>query len=167
VTLTLDREPGFSTLAVAPSLDYLERAYDEAKYGRMSQAPYLEAHSEGGKVHVHVQYVTGSNEAGRDSLPDLVVRILDAQLPGFGGTVTGKTVLLPSDLEKSFGWPHGQMHHAEPSLDQWLWMRPAPELARYATPIDGLLLCGPAMHPGGWFPGACGYHAARRALGNP
>jgi phytoene dehydrogenase-like protein len=164
VTLALDREPGFSILAIAPSLDYLERAYDDAKYGRLSRQPYLEAHGEGRQVQVHVQYLNGSADAARDSVADLVVRTLDAHLPGFGGAVTSNVVLLPSDLEKSFGWPDGQMHHAEPLLDQWLWMRPTPELAHYRTPIGGLYLCGPAMHPGGWMPGACGYHAAREAL---
>jgi len=164
MTLALDREPGFSTLAIAPSLDYLEHAYDDAKYGRVSRQPYLEAQGEGRQVQVHVQYLNGSADAARDAVADLVVRTLDAHLPGFGGAVTGKAVLLPSDLERSFGWPDGQMHHAEPLLDQWLWMRPTPELARYRTPIDGLYLCGPALHPGGWMPGACGYHAAREAL---
>ena len=159
VTLALDREPGFSTLAIAPSLDYLEKAYDDVKYGRMSQQPYLEAQVENRTVRVHVQYVP-KDAVARDSLADSVVRMLDARTPGFGGAVTGRTVLLPSDLEKAFGWPEGQVHHAEPTLDQWLWMRPTPELARYRTPIRGLYLCGPAMHPGGWFPGACGYHAA-------
>jgi phytoene dehydrogenase-like protein len=76
-------------------------------------------------------------------------------------------VLAPADLESRFGWPQGQMQHAELALDQWLWMRPIPELARYRTPIAGLVLCGPAMHPGGWAPGACGHHAARQALHEP
>jgi phytoene dehydrogenase-like protein len=163
VRLELDRDPGFSALAIAPSLDYLERAYDDAKYGRVSREPYVEARVENRAVRVHVQYVP-KDAAARDTLGDLVVRMLDAHVPGFGGAVTGRTVLLPSDLEKQFGWPEGQLHHAEPALDQWLWMRPTPELARYRTPIDGLHLCGPAMHPGGWLPGACGYHAARQVL---
>ena len=98
-----------------------------------------------------------ADAAARESLGDLVARTL-------GVTAAQKTVLLPADLEKAFGWPEGQMHHAEPALDQWLWMRPTPELARYRTPIGGLFLCGPAMHPGGWMPGACGYHAAREVL---
>ena len=160
VTLELDRDPGFSTLAIAPSLDYLEKAYDDVKYGRLSQQPYVEARAEGNSVQVHVQYVPYSaGEAVRDSVADLVVRLV-----GFGDAVAGKKTLLPSDLENAFGWPEGQMHHAEPALDQWLWMRPTPELARYRTPIGGLYLCGPAMHPGGWFNGACGYLAAKQAL---
>ena len=160
VTLELDRDPGFSALAVAPSLDYLEKAYDDVKYGRTSRQPYVEARAEGRKVHVHVQYVpSAADEAARESLADLVVRML-----GLGEAVAGKKVLLPSDLESSFGWPQGQMHHAEPALDQWLWMRPTPELAHYRTPIARLYLCGAGTHPGGWFNGACGYLAAKRAL---
>jgi phytoene dehydrogenase-like protein len=167
-TFELDREPGSSTLAIAPSLDYLEKAYDDVKYGRVSRQPYVEARVEGRKVHVHVQYVPSKvQDTAREALADLIVRMLEANQPGFASSVTRKTVLLPSDLENEFGWPEGQMHHAEPALDQWLWMRPTPELARYRTPISGLFLCGPAMHPGGWMPGACGYHAARQVMKEP
>jgi phytoene dehydrogenase-like protein len=167
--LELDREPGFSTLAIAPSLDYLEKAYDDVKYGRVSQQPYVEARAEGRKVYVHIQYVPYKNldGAAREALAERIIQTIDAHQPGFGGTVARTTVLPPSDLENAFGWPEGQMHQAEPALDQWLWMRPTPELARYRTPIGGLYLCGPAMHPGGWMPGACGYHAARQALKDP
>jgi phytoene dehydrogenase-like protein len=73
-------------------------------------------------------------------------------------------VLAPPDLEARFGWRQGQRQQAELALDQWLWMRPIPELARYRTPIGGFYLCGAANHPGAWAPGAGGYHAARQAL---
>ena len=166
VRLKLDRAPGFSTLAIAPSLDYLERAHDDAKYGCASREPYLEACAENRSVEVHVQYVPKENNgaAERDALVELVLRRIEAHVPGFSSAVTRRSVLFAPDLEQTLGWPEGQMHHAEPLLDQWLWMRPTPELARYRTPIDGLYLCGAAMHPGGWMPGACGYHCARQAL---
>ena len=170
VTLTLDRAAGFETLAIAPSLDHLERAHDDAKYGRVSQQPYIEARAGNPGVHAHVQFApyalagTSWDDAHRAALAELVVRTLDERVPGFGARVTARSVLGPPDLESRFGWPEGQMHHAEPALDQWLWMRPTPDLARYRTPIAGLYLCGSAMHPGGWLPGACGYHAARQAL---
>jgi phytoene dehydrogenase-like protein len=159
VRLTLDRAPGFSTLAIAPSLDFLERAYDDVKYGRISRDPYLEARAGDKTVDVHVQYVPGKAPTGQEALADLVARQL-----GLGSSVTGRTVSFPQELERTLGWPEGQMHHAEPALDQWLWMRPTPELARYRTPIGGLYLCGPATHPGGWMPGLCGFHAAKEAL---
>jgi phytoene dehydrogenase-like protein len=170
VLLTLDRAPGFSTLAIAPSLDYLERAYDDAKYGGVSHHPYIEARAGDRSVHAHVQFapyaLAGASwdDTLRAELADRVVRVLDEHAPGLGASVSARNVLAPPDLERQFGWPQGQVHHAEPALDQWLWMRPTPELARYRTPIRGLYLCGPAMHPGAWLPGASGYHAAKQAL---
>jgi len=170
VKLLLDRAPGFSALVVAPSLDYLERAYDDAKYGRVSKEPYVEARVEDRTVHVHLQYAPYAlaggtwDEARRGALGELAIRHLSEHLAGLRDALIGRNVLSPRDLEDKLGWPEGQMHHAELALDQWLWMRPTPELARYRTLISGLYLCGPAMHPGGWVPGACGYRAARQAL---
>jgi phytoene dehydrogenase-like protein len=173
VTLTLDRRPGFSTLVLARSLDDLERAYDDAKYGRVSTRPYVEARSAealaGGRhrVHVHAQYAPYRpadgewNDARRAKLGDAVVEMLSSHLPA----VAERTVLSPRDLEEAYGWPEGQAHHAELALDQVLWMRPIPALARYATPIEGLYLCGPAMHPGAGIAGATGANAARVILG--
>lgn len=169
VTLTVDREPGFSTLVLAPSLDDLEHAYDDAKYGRVSARPYLEARSaeplaDGRhRLHVHVQYAPYTladgewDDARRAALGDLVVETLSPHLPA----VVERTVLAPPDLEEAYRWPEGQAHHAELALDQVLWMRPVPALARYATPIEGLYLCGPSMHPGGGIAGAAGANAAR------
>ena len=144
VTLALDHAPEFSTLAIAPSLDYLERAHDDSKYGRASQQPYIEARAEDRNVHAHVQFapyaLNGAtwDEAQRAALADVVVRTLEAHVPGISAAVTARSVLAPPDLESRFGWPEGQVHHAEPALDQWLWMRPVPDLARYRTPIAGL-----------------------------
>jgi phytoene dehydrogenase-like protein len=172
VTLTLDRAPGFSTLVLAPSLDDIERAYDDAKYGRVSTRPYLEARSAAPladgrhRVDVHVQYAPyaladgGWDDPRRAALGDLVVEMLSPHLPA----VVERTVLAPPDLEEAHGWPEGQAHHAELALDQVLWMRPVPALARYATPIEGLYLCGPSMHPGGGIAGAAGANAARVIL---
>jgi phytoene dehydrogenase-like protein len=83
-------------------------------------------------------------------------------LPGLGDAQA--STLWPKDLERLHGWPRGQPYHAELALDQALWMRPLPELARYKTPIEGLWLCGPGTHPGGGVPGASGYHCARAIL---
>jgi len=161
VTLELDRSPGFSTLAIAPSLDYLERACDDAKYGGVSRLPYLEACcDERHRVEVHVQYVPfGVEDAG---LVERVVKALSAHLGG--AAVAARAVSMPADLEEREGWPGGQLHHAELTLDQALWMRPVPQLARYRTPIAGLWLCGPAMHPGGGIAGACGWNCAGEIL---
>ena len=99
-----------------------------------------------------------------ESLGDLAVEMLSPHLQG--AAIVQRTALSPLDLEESAGWPEGQAHHAEPTLDQMLWMRPLPSLARYRTPIEGLWLCGPAMHPGAAAPGAAGASAAREMLRN-
>jgi phytoene dehydrogenase-like protein len=160
--LQLDRSPGFSALALAPSLDYLERAYDHAKHGRVSREPYLEARCDGqNRMEVLVQYAPYGVDCS--NLKDAVLALLsehwgDAQ-------PQHSEFLAPRELEEFEGWPEGQPHHAELSLDQALWMRPLPELARYRTPIEGLWLCGPAMHPGAGIAGAAGLHCAHAILG--
>ena len=177
VRLGFARPPGFTTLALAPSLDYLEKAYDDAKYGRVSAQPYLEARAAGGdderadaRVDVDVQYAPYAlsdgvwDETRRSALGKHVVEVLDHAVPGLGAGVTTMEVLAPSDLETRYGYPEGQMHHAELALDQSLWMRPLPDWASYRTPIRGLYLCGPGTHPGGAIGGAAGANAARVAL---
>ncbi|HXF67387.1 MAG TPA: NAD(P)/FAD-dependent oxidoreductase [Burkholderiales bacterium] len=175
VVLALERAPAFRRLVVAPSLDYLERAHDEAKYGRVSQAPYLEAvdgdESPDGRqrLHVRAQYVPHAlaperwNEERRRALGAAVREALRRHAPELGEAAVER-VLAPPDLEALHGWPEGQPQHAELALDQVLWMRPHPALARYRTPVAGLYLCGPAMHPGGDIAGAAGANAAREIL---
>jgi phytoene dehydrogenase-like protein len=175
VTLALDRAPGFSTLIVAPALDYLERAYDHAKHGRVSQAPYLEARNgdrtaDGRhRLDVHVQYAPYKlahgewDDGRRRALGESVVKVLSEQGVDCGSAVITR-VVSPRDFEQEYGFPEGQIEHAEPGLDQLFWMRPVPALARYRTPIGGLYLCGPGTHPGGSVAGACGYNAAREIL---
>ena len=143
-------------VVVAPSLDYLERAYDEVKYGRVSREPYLEAYSSPQGLEVHFQYVP------QDTTDDLTA-MARRLLPGLENAQVG-SILGPADLEREQGWPEGQPYHAELALDQALWMRPLPELAQYRTPIQGLWLCGPATHPGGGIAGAAGYNCARAIL---
>ena len=167
-TLTLDHAPPSGTLVIAPSLDYLERAYDDAKYRRCSREPYLEARANGDRrLGVHVQYAPYSlvdgdwDGARRAAIGQRVIELLSPQL---GAAVVECQVLTPRELEATHGWPEGQVHHAELALDQLLWMRPTPALARYRTPINGLHLCGPGMHPGAGVAGAAGAHAARLIL---
>ena len=152
MSLQLDRAPGFSTLVLAPSLDYLERAYDHLKYGRISAQPFLEARcSPDNCIEVNVQFVPpAARDAG--ALAGAVMQLLSPHLGG--AAVTQQEMLLPRDLEAP----------AELSLDQALWMRPIPQLARYRTPIGGLWLCGASMHPGDGIAGAAGYNCAGEIL---
>ena len=148
--------PTNGNLVLAPSLDYLERAYDEVKHGRVSRAPYLEAYSSPRGLEVHFQYVSqNANEDFAATAQRLLPGLENAKLV---------SILGPADLEREEGWPQGQPYHAELALDQALWMRPLPELSRYKTPIGGLWLCGPAMHPGGGVAGAVGYNCAHAIL---
>jgi phytoene dehydrogenase-like protein len=172
LSLRLDRAPGFAHLVLAPSLEHLERAADDAKYGRASGAPWLEARSDGtDRVQAEAQCVPYAlaegawDEARASTLGDRLVRMLSPHLDG--ATILEHELQLPADLERCEGWPEGQSHHAEPTLDQMLWMRPLPELARYRTPIEGLFLCGSGMHPGGGFPGTAGYLCAREVAVGP
>jgi phytoene dehydrogenase-like protein len=169
------RSPGFGALTTAVSLDALERAYDHAKYGAISEHPYLEACVRGGSgegvhVDIDVQYAPYRlsdgvwDAARRNALAERAVRTLDAAAPGFAKLVTACTVLAPPDLETRYGFPEGQAEHAEPALDQLLWMRPIPDWSSYRTPIAGLYLCGPGTHPGAAIAGAAGANAARIML---
>ncbi len=170
VLLTVARDPGFRSLAVAPSLEYLERAYDDAKYGVVSRQPYLEARTENGRVLVHVQYVPyaladgGWDDARRRALGDLVVERLAEHAPALGQAVTGREVLTPRDLADREGLTEGNAYHGELTLDQVLFMRPVPGWSRYRTPVPGLYLCGSGAHPGGGIAGAAGRLAARQIL---
>jgi phytoene dehydrogenase-like protein len=147
--LELDEPPDWETLTLAPALDYVERAYDDVKYGRASSQPWLDLVANGKTVEVHLQYAP-RGKAGEECIAQLVA----PHLPG---------IWRCTPLAPPADWPEGQPHHAELALDQALWMRPLPELAGYRTPIKGLWLDGPAMHPG--IPGVCGYNCAREIGG--
>ena len=144
--LALDEPPDWETLTLAPSLDYVERAYDDVKYRRSSTQPWLDLIANGNTVDVHMQYAPhGLAEE------ECIAQLVAPHLPG---------VWRCTRLSPPADWPDAQPHHAELALDQALWMRPLPELAGYRTPINGLWLAGPAMHPG--IPGVCGYNCARQ-----
>jgi len=194
VSLALDRLPDFTALPgpgphlhgailISPALDYLERAYDDAKYGRVSRRPYLAvtlptasdpALAPPGKhvLSALVQYAPyhlrdGTwDDARREALGDAVVEALSAYAPNLAGTILHRQVLTPLDLEQTYGLSEGHIYHGELTLDQILFMRPAPGWAHYRTPIQNLYLCGAGTHPGGGVNGAPGYHAAREILKN-
>ena len=143
-TLALESARGYSTLCLAPSLTYLERGYDDAKYGRDSAAPYVEVQKTDGRLEVHVQFVAPGNH---EELSKTVARLLKVQ---------------PNQLQLQAA--SESLYHGELTLDQILFMRPVPGWSRYRTPIAGLYLCGSGTHPGGGIPGAAGRNAARGIL---
>ncbi|MGD0617986.1 MAG: NAD(P)/FAD-dependent oxidoreductase [Bryobacteraceae bacterium] len=169
-----------ATMHICPSVEYVERAWDDAKYGRPSQSPLLEmtvptmydstlAPPGRHVMGIFLQYAPytlaeGTWDELREPFADRVFDIIDEYAPGFRSLIEHKQVLTPLDLERRFGITGGNIFHGEMSLDQMFVMRPAPGAARYRTPINGLFLCGSGAHPGGGVMGAPGYNAAREML---
>jgi phytoene dehydrogenase-like protein len=186
--LALDRAPQFTgldaallggRLLIAPSLDYLERAYNHSKYGEYSAAPSIEitvpsihdAELAPAGAHVlsavvqYVPYALASGwERARQPLIDLIVDRIEQFAPGLRRTITASELLTPADVEREFRIVGGHWHHGELALDQFLMVRPVPGAAQYATPMAGLYLCGAGCHPGGGVMGTAGRNAARQIL---
>jgi phytoene dehydrogenase-like protein len=169
-------------LLIAPSLEYLERAFNHSKYGEFSVAPGIEITlptvNDAGMApkgrHVLsavVQYApydlksTGGWDQGRQPFADVVIDTLERYAPGLRKLVSACQVLAPPDIEREFRITGGHWHHAELALDQFFMMRPLPGAAQYQTPVEGLYLCGAGCHPGGGVMGTAGRNAARQVLG--
>jgi phytoene dehydrogenase-like protein len=157
------------TAVIAPTLKYLERAYDSTKYGEMSQQPYLEVTTSGTDVAVHFQFATYSlrNAEWNSMRPELEKRALDTlalHFPAFKGSVQAVQSVTPVDLEQSWGLTEGDLNHGQLILDQIFFMRPLPGWSNHRTPIDGLHLCGSGLHGGGGISGTPGRNAARVLL---
>jgi phytoene dehydrogenase-like protein len=167
-------------IRICPSLEYLERAYDDAKYGRISAEPYLDIviptildpslAPDGRQVmSVTMQYAPYALSDGewndqREALGDLVVETLAQYAPDIKELVLHRQVLSPLDWEATYGLTEGSIYQGQMGMDQLLVMRPVPGWSRYRTPIKNLYLCGAAAHPGGGVSGAPGYNAAREIL---
>jgi len=168
-------------ISISPSLEYVEQASDAAKYGRVSEAPYLEAViptvtepdlAPAGKhcMSVLVQYApyhlreASWDPAAADSLADAVVATLGRYAANLPGSVEARHVLTPAGMEQRWALQEGSIFQGEMTLDQLFFARPVAGWARYRTPIDGLYLCGSGSHPGGGVTGTSGYLAARRIL---
>jgi phytoene dehydrogenase-like protein len=172
-------------LVVAPSTAYLDAAADAAKYGRMSEAPWLEATlpslvdpllvdgaQASGVRHVMSVIVQsapyrlheGDWESRREELGDRVLAVLETVAPGISRMVVARQVVTPLDLERQQGMSGGHPMHLEPGLDQWFAWRPLLGWARYRMPVEGLYLCGAGAHPGGGITGLPGRAAARAVL---
>jgi len=193
VNLALDSLPEFSCrkgagphltgdVAIAPSVEYLETAYEEAKYGDFSKRPYLNVVipstvdptvAPPGKhvMSIFVQYAPYALKEGPESWPakreafgDAVIDTLAEYMPGLKEKILHRHVLTPWDLEKEYGLTEGNIFHGELSLEQLFFLRPVAGHARYRTPVKGLWLCASGVHPGGGIMGAPGANAAREML---
>ncbi len=167
-------------ILIAPSLDYLERASDDAKYGRISRRPILDAViptltdpslAPAGKhilsvtaQHAPYSLKEGSWEEQAPELADLIIGTLAQYAPGLQESVLHQRILTPLDWERDYGLSEGSIHQGEMGLDQMLFMRPMAGCGQYRSPVKGLYLCGAGTHPGGGVTGAPGFNAAREIL---
>jgi len=169
-----------ATMHICPNIEYVERAWDDAKYGRPSERPLLEltiptmydsSLAPAGRhiMGIFLQYAPytlrdGSWDELREPFGDRVVGLLEEYIPNIRSIIEARQVLTPLDLERRFGITGGNIFHGEMSLDQMFVMRPVAGWARYRTPVAGLFLCGSGAHPGGGVMGAPGYNCAREML---
>ena len=192
VNLALDGLPDFTALpgagphlrgaiSMSPSVDYMERAYDDAKYGRYSRRPYIDivipsltdpSVAPPGKhvMSCFVQYAPydlrgGSWDDEREAFGDTVIETISEHAPNLKDRILHRQVLTPLDFERDFGLSEGNIFQGELTLEQLFFLRPAPGWADYRTPIRGLFMCGSAAHPGGGIMAAPGRNAAMKALG--
>ncbi|MCP3958093.1 MAG: NAD(P)/FAD-dependent oxidoreductase [bacterium] len=188
VKLALDRAPRFSgapedpagRIQIGAHLDELEQAFDDTKYGRLGERPYLDIQipsiadpslAPDGK-HVLSAWVQFPPydlrdrgwEGAKDDLAAIVEKRIEDHAPGFSESILAREVASPVDLEERYGMTGGCLYHVEPALDQFLYLRPMPRWAGYQMPIEGLYLCGSGTHGGGGLTGLAGRNAARRVL---
>jgi|tagenome__1003787_1003787.scaffolds.fasta_scaffold20938177_2 phytoene dehydrogenase-like protein len=168
-----------TSLAICPSVDYLERAWQDATRGVPAEGPYIEVEvptaidptltDDGSTVlTMFTQYGPHAAEdwpdGAREAYAQRCLELLGRYAPNVPGAVEHYEVLAPPDLERIFGLVGGSIFQGEQGLDQMAFMRPSPMLAQYATPVDGLYLCGAGTHPGGGVIAAGGHNAAQRVL---
>lgn len=193
LNLALSALPSFSSLNgadaksklsgrihIGPNIDYLERAFDAAKYGEFSPAPYMDitiptladstlAPKDAHVMSIHVQFAPyklkeGDWNSRREEFADNVVSQLTSYAPDLKNLIIGRHIITPLDLEQIYGLSGGHITHGEQSLDQFFTFRPLIGWAQYRTPIKGLYLCGAGTHPGGGITGGSGMNAAREIL---
>jgi phytoene dehydrogenase-like protein len=193
INLALDGLPNFraipgdnlqphhkTTMHICPSIDYVEHAWDDSKYGEPSKRPLIEmtipttyddSIAPPGKhiMGIFLQYTPYKlRDANwhdvKEAYADRVMDLIEEYAPGFKSLVRHRQVLSPLDLEEIYGLTGGNIFHGEMSLGQLYFLRPVPGWARYKTPVRGLYLCGSGTHPGGGVMGAPGYNAAREIL---
>jgi phytoene dehydrogenase-like protein len=194
VNLALGELPDFTCLpgrgahlrgaiSISPSVDYLERAYDDAKYGEISRQPYMDivipsmidpGMAPPGKhvMSIFVQYAPyhvngGWTDERREALGDTVVDTLAQYAPNLKRAILHRQVVTPADIERVVGLAEGNIFQGELSLQQMFFLRPVPAWAKYRTPLAGLYQCGAGTHPGGGVMGASGRNAALQILGAP
>jgi len=154
------------TIVLAPSIKYLEHAYDAAKYGGISEKPYLEVTTSGNVVSVHFQFAPyalkhGSWNMENGTVEKLAIETLSGYFPNLRSSIKNTKTITPKELEEVYGLTEGDLNHGQLMLDQFLFMRPIPGWSNHKTPIDNLYLCGSGVHGGGGVSGAAGRNVVK------
>jgi phytoene dehydrogenase-like protein len=154
------------TVALAPSIKYLEQAYDAAKYHSISEKPYLEVTTSGNIVSIHFQfaaYKLKNSEWKVESanVEKIAVNTLAEYFPNLKSSIKNTKTLTPQDLESTYGLTEGDLNHGQIMLDQFMFMRPIPGWSNHKTPIDNLYLCGSGVHGGGGVSGVSGRNVVK------
>jgi phytoene dehydrogenase-like protein len=154
------------TVVFAPSIKYLEKAYDTAKYGEISEKPYLEVTTTGNVISIHFQYApyilkNGDWKSENEKVEKLAIDILSEHFPNLKSQISNLKTITPKDLEDEHGLTEGDLNHGQLMLDQFLFMRPIPGWSNHKTPIDNLYLCGSGVHGGGGVSGAAGRNVVK------
>jgi phytoene dehydrogenase-like protein len=169
-------------ISISPNIDYLERAYDDAKYGRYSRKPYMDmtipsmidpTMAPPGKhvmsvfcAYAPYDLADGTWEDHREGFGDAVIDTLAEYAPNLRDIMLHRQVFTPWDMEQTMGLTEGNIFHGELSLEQLFFLRPVPGYADFTTPIRNLYMCGSGCHPGGGVMGAPGKLAAEKILAN-
>ena len=168
IHLLTDRNHGIpeGTVVLAPSIKYLEKAYDAAKYGEISEKPYLEVTTSDNVVSIHFQFApyklkTGDWRLERGNVEKLAIDTLAEYFPNLKTSIVNRQSITPLDLEETYGLTEGDLNHGQLLLDQFLFMRPIPGWSNHKTPIDNLYLCGSGVHGGGGVSGAAGRNVVK------
>jgi phytoene dehydrogenase-like protein len=154
------------TVVLAPSIKYLEKAYDSAKYGETSAEPYLEVTATGNVVSIHFQFAPYKLKSGEwkvegPKVEALAISTLAKYFPNLQSQISSLQTITPLDLEQTYSLTEGDLNHGQLMLDQFLFLRPIPGWSNHRTPIDNLYLCGSGVHGGGGVSGAAGRNVAR------
>lgn len=154
------------TVVLAPSIKYLEKAYDAAKYGEISEKPYLEVTTSGKVVSIHFQYApyqlkNSDWKVEKQKVEKIAIATLREYFPNLQLQITNYHILTPLNLEQTYSLTEGDINHGQLMLDQFLFMRPIPGWSNHKTPIDNLYLCGSGVHGGGGVSGAAGRNTAK------
>jgi phytoene dehydrogenase-like protein len=155
-----------ATVALAPSIKYLEQAYDAAKYHGISEKPYLEVTTSGNVVSIHFQFAAyqlkeKSWKTERATVEKIAIDTLAEYFPNLKSSIVNQKSITPLDLEQTYGLTEGDLNHGQIMLDQFMFMRPIPGWSNHKTPIDNLYLCGSGVHGGGGVSGASGRNVVK------